>query len=162
MNRVEAWAFHVANVSVAVTGLFYAWTVYFATNDDPYALSHPWQAPFQHAHVIVAPILVFCVGVLWRSHAAERLRSNVRDRRFSGWSLLASFAPAAMSGYALQTATDDTWREVWVFVHLVASTAWMVGSIVHVALRFRAVRRGRLDARSLAGQTVSMSSSTRG
>jgi hypothetical protein len=145
MTRFEAWLFQIANALVGATGLAYAWTAYFATSDDPYAVvNHPLQPVFQHAHVVVAPLLVFMVGVVWRAHAQLRLQSDAPERRSSGWSLLLTFAPAALSGYALQIAAEERWRLVWVAVHLTTCGAWILGSLVHlVAPRFGGLLRRR-------------------
>lgn len=156
MSRSQAWLLHMSNALVASTGLAYAWCAYLATNDDPYALvNHPLQPAVQHAHVLCAPLLVFAVGVTWAAHALPQLRLGTGQRRRSGWGLLSSFAPAAVSGYAVQVSSDPQWRELWVLVHLSTSGLWVVCGLLHL---LRAEER-----RSEQGaQSGSMSSSTRG
>jgi hypothetical protein len=152
VSRLQAWCFHLSNAAVAVTGLVYAWCAYCATSDDPFAITgHPQQAPMQHAHVAFAPLLVFCVGVLWSSHARLRVISGARERRSSGLALVASFAPAAMSGYLIQIATDEAWRSAWVAVHLATSGIWLAATLVHIVRR---VRRPDAAAHSGALSTV--------
>lgn len=143
MTRTEAWLFHSANALVAGTGLVYAWMAYLAESDDPYAVvNHPLQPAAQHLHVLVAPALVFMAGVLWQRHVWARLRSDGRERRRSGTSLAASLIPMVLSGYLIQTASDEGWRTAWVAIHLATSALWIAGSLVHVVAR-RAARRAR-------------------
>jgi len=56
VTRGEAWLQHAANLLVGGSGLAYAWTVYLAEPEDPFALvNHPWQPPLRSAHVVAAP-----------------------------------------------------------------------------------------------------------
>jgi hypothetical protein len=154
MTRGEAWLFHASNALVAASGLAYAWAAYLAEPEDPYAIvNHPLQPDLQHLHVLVAPLLVFAGGVVWRSHVAAKLRGNGTTRRTSGWTLLVALAPCAMSGYAIQVATEDSWRFAFVAVHLVTSALWIAGSLVHVLAR---------RSERAAAQDAPLPSSTRG
>jgi len=140
VTRAEAWLLHLANLLVGGTGLVYAWLRYIAEPPDPFAVAHPALAPVQHAHVWTAPLLVFAVGAIWRSHALAGLRLGARPRRSSGLALIAGFAPMAASGYLLQTAIDPSWRRLWLILHLAASAVWLTATLVHQLAR--ATRRG--------------------
>jgi hypothetical protein len=158
VSRVEAWLFHVANVLVASTGLVYAWMRYIAVADDPYAIvNHPLQPTLQHAHVLVAPLLVFMGGIVWTRHAWSRLRSGMKSRRASGIALIATLAPMVASGYLLQTATDEPWRTIWLGVHLGTSGLWIVGTIAHLVTRTIPQREVQSSA-----STMSVPTPTRG
>lgn len=135
MTRLEAWLLHVANLLVGGTGLVYAWLRYVAEPPDPFAVAHPWIAPVQHAHVWAAPLLVFAVGAVWRSHAVTGVRLGALPRRSSGLALIAAFAPMAASGYLLQTAVDPVWRRIWLALHLAASGLWLVATLAHQLAR---------------------------
>lgn len=135
MTRFEAWLLHLSNLLVGATGLVYAWLRYVAEPPDPFAVAHPWLSPVQHAHVWTAPLLVFAVGAIWRSHAAAGLRLGALPRRSSGLALVAAFAPMAASGYLLQTSVDPTWRRIWLALHLVASGLWLVATLAHQLAR---------------------------
>ena len=142
MTRFEAWLLHIATLLVGGGGLVYAWMRYFARPDDPFAVvNHPWQPAAQHLHVVVAPLLVFALGLIFRAHAWAGVRLQVAARRRSGWSLLATAAPMIASGYLLQTATAPGWRQVWLAIHLVASALWLGGYLVH-QVSSRPVRPG--------------------
>lgn len=139
MTRTEAWFFHGANALVALTGSAYAITVWLIEPEDPYALvNHPLQPTFQHAHVLLAPLLVFALGLVWQRHAWARVRSGAKARRWSGLGLLALFVPMALSGYALQVCVEEAWRASWVAVHLVTSGLWVLATALHVLRPARA------------------------
>ena len=95
MSRPEAWLVHVANLLVGGTGIAYALFRYVLKPDDPFASAHPCQAPAQHAHVVVAPLLVFALGMLPR--AMEALyRSHVIPSLFLTFTILA----ASLAGWS--------------------------------------------------------------
>lgn len=122
----------------------YAWMIYFCRPSDPYALvNHPLQPQTQHLHILVAPFLVFALGVIWHDHAWPYFRRGRPQRRRSGLSLILTAAPMVVSGYLIQTAVDPAWRQAWVVVHLVTSGLWVLGYLAHqaVSLRRMALRR---------------------
>lgn len=131
MSRWEAWLVHVANLLVGATGLAYALFRYLLVPDDPFAAAHPWQAPVQHAHVVVAPLLVFAIGLVFRAHAWQGLQLGVPARRRSGIALLAGAAPMILSGYLLQVAVEPAWRTAWIWIHVATGTLWIVATLVH-------------------------------
>ena len=131
MSRFEAWLLHLANLLVGGTGVAYALFRYFVKPDDPFANAHPWQAPAQHAHVLVAPLLVFGLGLIFRSHAWAGVKLDVRARRRSGTALLAGAAPMIASGYLLQVAVEPSWRTAWIWVHLATGALWLGATIAH-------------------------------
>lgn len=133
MTRGEAWSLHVSNGLVAGTGAVYAWMRYFAEPTDPYAVvNHPWQPHLQHAHILVAPLLLFACGVIFKRHVWARVRSGFEPRRPTGLVLALMLAPMVVSGYALQTTGDETWNRIWVWVHVATSVLWIVGYAVHL------------------------------
>lgn len=139
MTRAESVLFHAANALVAGTGVVYAWMLYALEPQDEYALvNHPWQSALQHLHVWFAPFLVLMAGVLWRAHAAPRLRSGRPERRRSGIVLLALLLPMVASGYSIQVVSEPAWRTTWIVLHVATSTLWIVSILVHLALAFGA------------------------
>lgn len=131
MSRLEAWLLHAANLLVVGTGVAYALVRYLMKPDDPFSSAHPWQAPAQHAHVVVAPLLVFGLGLIFRSHVWAGVQLDVRARRRSGLALLAGAAPMIVSGYLLQVAVEPSWRTAWIWVHLSTGALWLVATAVH-------------------------------
>lgn len=134
MTRLELWFLHVANLLVGGTGLAYAVVRYALEPPDPFAAVHPLQPPVQHAHLWTAPLLVFALGLVWRTHAWAGLRLGGRERRRTGVLLLSTAAPMALSGYFLQTAVAPGWRTAWLAVHLATAALWLAGYLVHQLL----------------------------
>jgi hypothetical protein len=142
----EAWSVHVATVLVAGTGLVYAVMRYLLAPSDPYAVvNHPLQPTVQHLHVLVAPLLVFGAGMIWREHVWKHYGNGVRSGRRSGVWMLLTLAPMAASGYLIQTTVTESWRTAWIAVHLAASAIWVLGYAGHTvaAVRRRAFARLR-------------------
>jgi len=132
MTRTEAWLNHASTLAVGGTGLVYGWMRYLCEPVDEFAIvNHPWQPHLQHLHVLLAPVLVFAAGLVFRTHALKRLASPRSTRRRTGWTLLLSLLPMIASGYLLQVASDEVWRSVWIVVHVATSLAWLAGYAVH-------------------------------
>jgi len=103
MKRWEAWWNHAALAAVSLTGLVYGVARYFLHNPDPDSrLGHPWQPGLAKAHILVAPLAVFGLGLLVRRHALARLKSGERNGRRTGSALLWLALPVALSGYLVQ------------------------------------------------------------
>ncbi len=131
MSRLEAWILHAANLLVGGSGILYAVVRYGLASQDPLSPVHPAQPLVQHAHVWTAPLLVFALGLIWKSHAWAATRGDVDRRRRSGFHLMLTAGPMALSGYFLQTAVDPGWRRAWIAVHLTASLLWLLGYLAH-------------------------------
>ncbi|HEY4565474.1 MAG TPA: hypothetical protein VIJ36_21035 [Thermoanaerobaculia bacterium] len=141
MSRFEAWMLHVSNLLVGGTGLVYAWMLYLVKPTDPYAVvNHPWQPQVQHLHILVAPLLVFTAGLVWRRHVWSQWKRGMEDRRRSGLSLVSLLVPMIVSGYLIQTSVDDRWRRIWVWVHLVTAGLWLLGYLAHQAMGYWRVK----------------------
>ncbi len=137
MTRGEARWNHLANLLVGGTGLVYGWMRYFVRPDeDDFTLAvnvnHRLQPSLEHWHILAAPLLIFTVALVWKSHVWVRVRLGLPKRRRTGLFLLALFFPMVASGYLLQTAVDQGWRQVWVITHVVTSCLWILGYCVHL------------------------------
>jgi hypothetical protein len=132
VSRFESWAIHLSTLLVGGTGLVYAWMAYLVRPSDPYAIvNHPLQPQLQHGHVLVAPLLVFAVGLIWQRHIGPHWSRGVRKGRRSGMGMVLTLVPMVASGYLIQTAVDGSWRKAWVVVHLFASVLWLAGYLAH-------------------------------
>ena len=133
MTRGEARWNHLANLLVGGTGLVYGWMRYFAEPVDEFALvNHPLEPDVHRWHVVLAPLLVFTVGVIWSQHVWKRVRSGFRARRTTGLMLAALFVPMVASGYFLQTAESETWLQANVVAHAGTSTLWVLVYAFHL------------------------------
>lgn len=132
MTRGEKWLQHAANALVGGSGLAYAWTLYVAEPEDPFALvNHPWQPGLRAAHVVLAPLLVWGLAAIWRDHVWRRARGGFRPRRKSGLALAVLALPMIASGYLRQVATGEVATEIWIGLHLASSSIWLAAYLVH-------------------------------
>jgi hypothetical protein len=109
---------------------------------DPFSvLGHPWQPHVLAAHLLVAPVVVFALGLIAREHIVQGYRYSVNgDGRRSGILTVLWALPMILSGYLLQISTGDATRRFLSVGHLVTGalfTALFVGHLVR-ALRRRA------------------------
>ena len=133
MTRGEAWCLHLSNLLVGGTGVVYGWMRYLAEPADPYAVvNHPLQPLVQHLHILVAPLLVFVAGVIFKYHVWARVRSGFKPRRRMGLTLALTLVPMVVSGYLLQTTGDPEWNYIWVWVHVTTSVLWILGYGIHL------------------------------
>lgn len=151
MSRWEAWLVHLATVLVGGTGVVYAWMRYLLPPADPYAVvNHPLQPTVQHLHVLLAPLLVFAAGLIFREHVWKHWRRGVERRRTSGLGLLFVLVPMIVSGYLIQTATGETWRLAWVVIHCATGGLWLAAYAAHALEGWRRRSRRRRPARAAA------------
>jgi hypothetical protein len=137
VTRWERILLHVANLLVGGTGVVYAVMRYGMEPADEWSvIHHPWQPQVQHGHVLVAPLLVFACGLIWRGHVAAHW-DRERTVRRSGPGLAFAFVPMIVSGYLLQTSVAPGWRGAWVVVHAVSSAIWLVLFAAHAAVSLR-------------------------
>lgn len=136
MTRGAAWSVHLAALCVGGTGLVYGWMRYFAEPADEFALvNHPLEPTFQHLHLLLAPLLVFVVGLVWSEHVWQRARSGLPGRRPTGLALLALFFPLVLSGVWVQVATAERARTLAVWTHALSGTLWCAAYLVHLLSR---------------------------
>lgn len=145
MKSWEAWSVHVSTVLVTATGLVYAVMRYLLEPADPFAVvNHPLQPTVQHLHVLVAPLLVFGAGLIWREHVWKHYKNSVRSGRRSGLWMLLTIAPMVVSGYLIQTTITESWRTAWIVVHVATSGIWVLGYAGHTVAAVRRRALGRL------------------
>lgn len=150
MTKPEAWTVHISQALVLGSGLVYGYMAYFAKSEDPYAIfNHPWQGDVQHAHLLLAPMLVFAIGLVWSRHIWNRVRSGFRPRRRSGLTLALLFLPVALSGYLVQVIEEPDWRS-WVgWSHSALSVVWALVYALHLlSPRSQAAESARLRSAS--------------
>lgn len=131
--RRVTWA---TTAAVTISGAVFAWMAYAMTSEDPLAaVNHPWQPTVLHLHVLAAVPWLMGFGALLQSHVMPKLRANAKARRRSGLALVAAAIVMAASGYLLQTAVDDAWRDAWRTAHLASSVLFTLLFPVHLLSR---------------------------
>ena len=136
MTRNEARTQHLANALAGITGVAFLYFKYFAKSTDPYSSAgHPLEPVAHNLHVLLSPLLLFAVGLIWADHVWKKIQRGRQKRRQSGVLMAALFGPMALSAYAIQVSVDETTRKTWATIHIATSIVWMVGYIIHLALK---------------------------
>ena len=136
MKRGLAWTFHGATLALFATGAALTWWVYGPVEAAPpeeefFAAQSPWQAPATAVHVVVAPLLLFLVGLIWRHHIAERWRNRGLERRRTGLVLVILFPLMCATGYLLQVAESETLRVALGWSHAISGIAFGLVYLAH-------------------------------
>jgi len=133
MKRWEAslirWGFGLASAS----GVVYGVMKYFLAGSDPDSrVGHPWQPAALAAHVLAAPVAVFCMGLLLRGHALPRLMGGEREKRTTGLALTAIGVPLVFSGYLVQVFTGEAVRKVTGWLHAAVGIVFALAFALHM------------------------------
>lgn len=134
----ERRTLHASAAVTAVTGGVYGWFRYFGQRMGDFGPEpSPWQGTWLHAHVLVAPLLLFVLGVIVRSHLLVKLRAGGREGRRTGVALGLLLAPMVLSGYGIQVVVDADWHLVLAWIHGIASLVFVVGYALHLIAIWR-------------------------
>jgi hypothetical protein len=145
----ERWAVWSTSVATFATGVIYLWLKYLLVSEDPFAVvNHPWQPAVLKAHILVAPLLVFSIGLVTLRHVWRHLRSDVREGRRSGVLTVAILGPMILSGYLIQALTDEGWLKAMAISHIVLGVVYGLGLLAHqFAAGGRKARAARTEER---------------
>jgi len=132
MKRWEAWSNHAALVAVSLSGLAYGVFKYFVPGSDPDSrIGHPWQPVMLKAHILVAPLAVFAIGLLFRRHALARIQSGEPIGRRSGVLMFWLLLPLTASGYLVQVFVETTPVRAAAWSHAGLGVAFLLGYAFH-------------------------------
>lgn len=138
MRPFEKWLLIASSAATGITGIVYAWMKYLVESAEPWAvINHPWEPWVLKAHILVAPVMVFAVGLVTVGHIWKHFRNRVEARRMSGLTLMAVLVPMVLSGYLIQAVTGAGWLLALVVAHLVTGGLYLVGLGVHWAVGLR-------------------------
>jgi hypothetical protein len=135
MSPLERWSLHLAALATACTGLMDGLLRWFGGRMGEFGPeAHPWLGMAQHLHVLVAPLLVFTLGIMVRGHLWSRLSKGPEGQ---GTGLGAAFliAPMVLSGYGIQVVTSPAWRSGLAWVHGISAGAFLLAYFGHLTLR---------------------------
>lgn len=151
MSPLERWSLHVTALLTAATGLLDGGLRWFGQRMGEFGPEpSPWLGLAQHLHVLVAPLLVFTLGVLVRGHLWARLRGGAGGRR-TGLGIAFLLAPMVFTGYAVQVATDSAWRTALSWTHGISAGLFLLVYAGHV-LRTLLAPRGVPRAEAILGR----------
>jgi hypothetical protein len=135
------WLLLSSSVATGLTGLVYLWMdrVLEPLNEFA-AINHPLQPLVLKAHIVVAPLLVFALGVIGVDHIWKYFRGTMKRARRSGVSATWVLVPMVLSGYLIQAVTALFWLEGLAWLHIVTGVFYLGAIAVHQLV----VRRLRL------------------
>lgn len=147
MTPFERWAVWSTSVATFVTGVIYLGMKYLLVSDDPLAIvNHPWQPAVLKLHILVAPLLIFSMGLVALRHVWRHFHSKMREGRRSGVLTVAALGPMVVSGYLLQTMTGEGWLRAMAIVHI------GLGLLYGLALLAHQFAAGGKEARAIRGE----------
>jgi hypothetical protein len=164
MSPFERWSVWLTTAGTLITGLVYWWMKELMAPMDAWSvINHPLQPWVLKAHILVAPLQIFAVGLITSRHVWRHFRLGVRKGRRSGVLAMAAFGVLVLSGYALQVLTAEALLRALAWIHLLLGVVYSVAVAAHwPATRGRAGTReagpterwsgGRPGRRSASGE----------
>ncbi|HSH74776.1 MAG TPA: hypothetical protein VLA09_03745 [Longimicrobiales bacterium] len=141
MRPFAKWLLWTGSIATGATGVVYFWMDRMLEPLNEWAvINHPLQPFVLKAHLLVAPVLVFGIGLVATDHIWRYFRGTIRRARRSGLSATWIIVPMIFSGYLVQAVTQEIWLEVVAWVHIGGGAAYLVSLGAHQL----AVRRSRL------------------
>ena len=132
MTTFERWAVWSTSAATLVTGAVYLWMKYLMISEDPLSVvNHPWQPYILKLHILVAPLLVFSIGVVALRHVWRHLKGKTRAGRGSGVITVVVLGPMIMSGYLIQAITQQGWLEAIAISHIATGLIFGGGLAAH-------------------------------
>lgn len=138
MSRFEKWSVWITSALTGLTGMGYLWTKYFVEPSDPFAVvNHPLQPWLLKAHILVSPFLLLAFGMILTRHVWKHFQNRITWGRKSGILSALLFLPMVVTGYLIQSVTDQGWLEALAIAHIVAGCVFLVGLGAHqIAIYF--------------------------
>lgn len=138
MSRWERWSFNILSSAVFLTGVIYFWMKYLLEQEDPFSvINHPLQPLSLDLHILAAPLLLLVFGIIFKPHVLKKIRSHSSANRRSGWIVLLSCLPMAVSGYLLQILGDPLLLRVSLVIHLASGTFFGATCLIHLGISLR-------------------------
>ena len=144
MSPFELWSMRLGAGLATLTGLVYGSLRYFGGVEGEFGPEpSPWLSMWQHAHVLVAPVLVFGFGVVMAGHARSLLQGPVRRGKRTGLGLALVGVPLVMGGYAIQVVMTASTRSMVGWVHAGLGVLFALAYLAHWGKKLPAQLAGR-------------------
>jgi uncharacterized membrane protein YeiB len=118
-----------------MTGAVLAWMKHVLVPEDPWAvIHHPLQPLVLKLHIIVAPLLVFVLGMVATRHVWSRYHAKETRGRRTGLVTAALIVPMILSGYLIQVFTSELLLQVTIVIHIAAGSLYVAGLALHMVL----------------------------
>ena len=132
MTPFERRAVWLTTAGTLITGVVYWWMKEMLTPAEPWAVvNHPLQPWMLKAHILIAPLQVFAVGLITSRHIWRHFKEGVKKGRKSGLVAASTFVAMVLTGYALQIVTAELLIRVLAWSHLVLGVVYSVGVAAH-------------------------------
>jgi hypothetical protein len=132
VSPFQKWLLLGSSGLTGVTGVVYWWMENMLEPVNEWAvINHPLQPWVLKTHIIVAPVLVFAVGLVTVEHIWRHYRRPDLPGRRSGLTAMWVLAPMVLTGYLIQAVTHAGWLSALVWAHLVTGVLYMAGLGVH-------------------------------
>lgn len=132
MTPFERWSVWLTTAGTLLTGVVYWWMKEMLAPVEPWAvINHPLQPWVLKAHILIAPLQIFSVGLITSRHVWRHFSMGVKKGRKSGLVAALSFLALVLTGYLLQVVTADLLLRVLAWSHLVLGIAYSVGVAAH-------------------------------
>ena len=132
MTAFERWSVWLTTAGTLLTGVVYWWMKDMLTPPEAWAVvNHPLQPWMLKAHILIAPLQVFSVGLITSRHIWRQYASGVRRGRKSGLISVFAFLTVVFTGYGLQVLTAESLLRVLGWVHLGVGVVYSIGVAVH-------------------------------
>lgn len=144
MNRFEKRLLWGSSGAVILTGFVYLWMKYALTPAQPWdVVNHPLQPLVLKLHILVAPVMVFAIGMITTRHIWRHFRENVARGRRSGITAALVVVPMVVTGYLIQAVTHAGWLKAIAYAHIGFSVVFSLGLALHYVATRNARRRQR-------------------
>ncbi len=147
MSAFERWCLWLGSAATAVTGVALLWMKYVLEPMGPWSvINHPLQPWILKLHILVAPLLVFALGVITLRHVWEHIRLRVRRGYKTGMTAGVMAISMVLTGYLVQVVTSEPWLRVVALGHIVAGLIYVVGLVAHTVALLSRRAEDRADA----------------
>jgi hypothetical protein len=132
MTPFERRSVWLTTAGTLITGLVYWWMKEFMTPPDPWAVvNHPLQPWLLKAHILIAPLQVFAVGLITSRHVWRHFTMGVKKGRKSGLVAAGTFIALVLTGYGLQVVSTELLIRTLAWAHLVLGVVYSIGVAAH-------------------------------
>jgi hypothetical protein len=149
VSAFERALLNASTCLVALSGGVFFYMKYLMTGDDPFSvIHHPFQPHALSLHVLLAPVLIFALGLITREHIiGYLLEPRQRRGRVTGIVALSLAAPMIVSGYLMQVLSDPAARRFLSWIHVAGGALYVLLFLGHLV----GSRNGRRGANGNGG-----------
>lgn len=143
MTLFERRSLWVTSILTGLTGIGLFWTKYLTQSADPWSIvNNPLQPWMLKLHILVAPLLVFALGLVAVRHVWHHYRERIRRGRRSGITAALMVVPMIGTGYLIQVLTRPGWVRVVALSHIAFGALYLAGVALHQVVLHRRLRTG--------------------